>query len=298
MSASALLVSAWHSIEAWSLTCTDALGWEPDSRITVTICFGTIHSITFWLLTAFFTCLRNAKLGERWVIKPELKQPGRALMLEALGNSVINHLVLQWLAGVYLIAPVLNSFGGLQPLALPVEQASYDVTSLANHAVRIAGCVLIEDTLFYWTHRLLHQKWLYAHVHKRHHSFVSSHALAAEHAHIGETLLSNMLPFYAGPVILRLHGTTFMLWTWLRIAEAVDGHSGFAMPKPLLLLLSPLSLLHERERHDFHHSHSGGPDGVGTSGVYGSLLPFWDWAMGTDRSYDVWKNARTASKRS
>ena len=30
---------------------------------------------------------------------------------------------------------------------------------------------LLEDTLFYWTHRLFHHPWLYATFHKTHHRF-------------------------------------------------------------------------------------------------------------------------------
>ena len=94
--------------------------------------------------------------------------------------------------------------------------------------------------------------------------------------------------FYLGVSILRFHGST-LFSVWMRIAETVDGHSGFELPWPAKLILSPLSLGQARARHTFHHSHGGGPDGVGTTGVFSSLFPFWDWVCGTDRPFHAWR---------
>ena len=78
---------------------------------------------------------------------------------------------------------------------------------------------------------------------------------------------------------MRVHGTTFMLWFGLVLTEGVDGHSGYALP------FSPFQLFRDSARHGFHHSRCGGAEGIGLSGVYGSWLPFWDWACGTDAAY-------------
>ena len=205
-----------------------------------------------------YACFRRSPFWSQFVIKPEMKPPSDGLMRESLANALANHLVLQWISSLFIVAPLLSAAGVLEHLTAPASAARYDVSSLWEHAYRIGVCVLLEDTCFYWIHRLFHQKWLYAKVHKRHHSFVTNHPVAAEHAHVVESLLGNLGPFLVGVMALGLHGTTFLLWTWLRIAESVDGHSGFKLPRPLLLLFSPLSLLCDRERHDFHHSHGGG----------------------------------------
>ena len=68
-----------------------------------------------------------------------------------------------------------------------------------------------------------------------------------------------------------------------------EAHSGYDLP------YDPFNrgVFHGgSRRHDFHHSHGGGPDGVGTTGCYGSLFPFWDWLCGTDRSYHEWRRKR------
>jgi sterol desaturase/sphingolipid hydroxylase (fatty acid hydroxylase superfamily) len=58
----------------------------------------------------------------------------------------------------------------------------------------------------------------------------------------------------------------------VRVAEAVDAHSGFELP------FSPYSLWPFRPSaadHDWHHSNN--------TGNYGSFFTWWDRGMGTDR---------------
>ena len=84
----------------------------------------------------------------------------------------------------------------------------------------ICGALLIEDTMFYWCHRLIHTKWLYQNIHKAsllavfvilsephvtmiaddcvqvqiHHQYYVNVALGSEHAHPIEYFVGNLLP--------------------------------------------------------------------------------------------------------
>lgn len=60
--------------------------------------------------------------------------------------------------------------------------------------------------------------------------FKTSVGIASEYAHPIEFLLSNVIPFVAGPTLLRAHYFTIFMWTILRIGETVDGHSGYEFP--------------------------------------------------------------------
>ena len=283
-----LLVAAWANVELLSESINaQYLGWKDTASLTFTLAFGIVHSLTFFSMTLLYTMMESR--GTSYKIMPHLKRPPRALLLECLANVAANHLLLQWLSHLFLIAPLLRMVGALDELTASAAAAHYDITSPWEHIWRVVLCALFEDTTFYWTHRTLHHRALYARFHKRHHSFVAVHPTASEHAHIVETLVGNLLPFYLGVSILRFHGSTFILWVWMRIAETVDGHSGFELPWPAKLILSPLSLGQARARHTFHHSHGGGPDGVGTTGVFSSLFPFWDWVCGTDRPFHAWR---------
>ena len=287
-----MLSSLWLWVTQLSgAICAHLPAHVPPKAVTFTLAFGIPHTLTFWGMALLFACLRRSPRGQRYIIQPELMPPAPVLLRECVANALLNHVLLQWLSAIYLIAPILSAAGALDSLAAPLSEAPYDIQSPWQHIWRIGFCVLVEDTAFYWIHRGFHHRRIYAMIHKRHHMFISTHPVGSEHAHLVETLFGNLLPYYLGFLLLpRLlnapaHGTTFMLWTWMRIAESCDGHSGFELPLPIKLCLSPFSLGQPRARHDFHHSHGGGFDGVGKTGCYGSLLPFWDWACGTDRSY-------------
>jgi len=140
--------------------------------------------------------------------------------------------------------------------------------SVATMAWQLVACVVVEDTLFYWSHRLLHTPWLYRHVHKTHHAWWHTISLAAEHAHPVEWALGNALPFIAGPQLVGAHTAFLYVWMVLRIASTLDGHSGYCFPWSLVRLWPPSG-----EEHDAHHSVN--------VGNFGSSLPVWDAVCGT-----------------
>lgn len=68
----------------------------------------------------------------------------------------------------------------------------------------------------------------------------------------------------------------------IRIAESLEGHSGFAFPKPISVLLQNLMVLNpfmgtEPCYHDFHHEKN--------VGNYSSLYTIWDTVLGSNIKY-------------
>lgn len=186
---------------------------------------------------------------------------------------------------------------------------------------QIGVSMLAEDALFYWAHRTLHHPRLYGAVHKLHHEYKSSIGIASEFAHPIEFILSNTLPFSAGPLICGMHYWTLFMWTLWRIGETIDAHSGQtqsgltitsnavpAAPIASLLTLtqlccgcfastvpisscsgyefpwSPYRLLpfaSSATSHEWHHSHN--------VGNFGSFFRWWDAAFGTDVAFRRWE---------
>ena len=64
-------------------------------------------------------------------------------------------------------------------------------------------CMFMEDTMFYWSHRLLHHPKIYAKIHKKHHEFNNPVGFISEYAHPLEYVLGNVLPTFIGAKILR-----------------------------------------------------------------------------------------------
>ncbi|KAM4747002.1 fatty acid hydroxylase domain-containing protein 2 isoform 2-T2 [Rhinophrynus dorsalis] len=102
--------------------------------------------------------------------------------------------------------------------------------------------VLIEEILFYYSHRLFHHPSLYKHIHKKHHEWTAPVGVVSLYAHPLEHIFSNMLPSMAGPMIMGSHVATTMLWFSLALVTTTISHCGYHLP----FLPSP-------EFHDFHH---------------------------------------------
>ena len=73
--------------------------------------------------------------------------------------------------------------------------------------------LLLEEVIFYYIHRALHDNRIYRFIHKKHHEFTAPVGMAAIYAHPVEHLLVNLLPVFAGPLLLGSHLTLFWAWT-------------------------------------------------------------------------------------
>ena len=76
-----------------------------------------------------------------------------------------------------------------------------------------------------------------------------------------------------------VHFVTFTLWMNMRIAQSMEGHSGFAFPKPVSVALGHLFTLvpflgTESAYHDFHHEKN--------VGNFSSFFSIWDTLSGTN----------------
>lgn len=79
---------------------------------------------------------------------------------------------------------------------------------------------------FYWAHRALHSRWLYALIHKKHHEFTVPSALAAESATSAEAWVAGVLPALLSVMLLArarkqpVHGSVFVWHTAVHTALA------------------------------------------------------------------------------
>jgi len=118
-----------------------------------------------------------------------------------------------------------------------------DIPSYETAMLHLIGYILIEEVMFYYTHRLFHEyPALYKRYHKIHHEFTAPISITARYAHMLEDLLSNLLPVVSGPILMGSHPMQLLVWVLLGITATLQSHSGIHLP----FSSSP-------EAHDYHH---------------------------------------------
>lgn len=188
-----------------------------------------------------------------------------------LRQLAVNHLLLFGLS--LLSSP---QFG-------PASSASVVVVTDGHAPSTLAACLqllffaCVEDTLYYWGHRMLHTPTLYAWLHQHHHQCQSLDVCVwdAENTHPIE-LSIGALAFSAGPACLawyhhewRCHLSTYLAWTALRTAHNMATHMGFELPQvPVVGWIVATA-----SQHDEHHKRR--------VVHYGSFFQVWDWLCGT-----------------
>lgn len=104
--------------------------------------------------------------------------------------------------------------------------------------------VLARETAYYYTHRMLHHRLFYKHVHKQHHKFQAPIAMTGIYCHPVEHALSNVFPVVLGPVVMNSHNLIYYFWVAYIMILTLNDHSGYHFP---FSVLPPVY-------HDFHHA--------------------------------------------
>jgi Delta7-sterol 5-desaturase len=134
--------------------------------------------------------------------------------------------------------------------------------------------IVWHDFYFYWTHRLLHTRWLLRHVHGVHHRSRNPSPWAAYSFHPGEALINGLVTPLA-LLVLPLHWAVLVLFMLHQIVRNALGHAAVEM-------LPRGFASHWLGRHftttTHHHLHH-----ETAQGHYGLWFTWWDRWMGTER---------------
>lgn len=173
--------------------------------------------------------------------------------------------------GVVIAAVVYAAYGGWTRLYVPVARYGWPWFFAS-----IAVMIVLHDAYFYWTHRLMHARWLYRAMHRTHHRSVSPTPWAAYSFSTGEALVQAGI----GPLLvctLPVHPAAFASFMAWQIAFNVLGHCGYEI-YPGWFLRSPLGcVLNSVTHHSLHHEQPAG-------GNYGLYFNWWDRLMGTNHA--------------
>lgn len=190
----------------------------------------------YWTFGGIYTLLditNKPAILRKYKIQPGTNEPvDPKRLMQVIGWVLINQAVVG--LPVAYVSYLMMKWRGSPPLR---ELPTFHWV-LAEMAVHI----LMEEIGFYYSHRVLHSRYLYRFIHKRHHEWTAPIAVTAMYCHPIESIFSNMLPIFLGVFIMGSHVATAWLWFSLAILSTLNAHSGYHLP----FLPSP-------EFHDFHH---------------------------------------------
>jgi lathosterol oxidase len=214
-----------------------------------------------WVL--FYVVLRRAlirrKISPRF---PTWKQMGWELLFS------LRSLVVFGVAGGFI---VFCAYSGWARLYYRIEDWGW-----AWFVISIGLMVLLHDTYFYWTHRLMHHRRLFKPVHRIHHLSTNPSPWAAYSFSTVEAFVQAGI----GPLIILTipsHPAAFLAFMLWQIGFNVVGHCGFEIMPRWFMRSGIGKFLNTPTHHAMHHE--------AFRANFGLYFNVWDRLMGTNHPY-------------
>ena len=180
-----------------------------------------------------------AKASAAYKVQPAKRVDPRTILPVVL-SSLLKLLVLGLPYVVAITSVGLVSRGAYGVRVIPTMPSWWE------RAWMLLAHLLVNEVLFYYAHRAMHQGTLYKKIHKKHHEFTAPFALAALHAHPIELVVADLIPFTAGFLIFRAHVFFVLMWILGASLGTQTHHSGYRLPWIA-------SFDEQPNFHDFHH---------------------------------------------
>jgi Delta7-sterol 5-desaturase len=158
-------------------------------------------------------------------------------------------------------------FGALKVYAQPLE---YGIAWLGICFVLM---LILHDTWFYWTHRLLHHRRLFRSMHSAHHQSIAPTHWAAYSFSLPEAVVQSLfLPLFLW--VIPAHPIIIFLWMTHMIVRNVMGHSGIELLPKTWLSGWWGRWLTTTLHHEMHHAWG--------QGNYALYFTWWDRLCNTE----------------
>ncbi len=182
-----------------------------------------------------------------------------------------------------LLTSVIFALIGYGLFMTPIRPYTQLYTKLADYGtayffLSILVIILLHDTYFYWTHRLMHHPWVFRFFHKVHHLSTNPSPWAAFAFHPLEAIVEAGIIVLVA-FIMPVHPLAIALFLLIMMVYNVYGHLGYELYPRGFSRNRLGKWLNTSVNHNQHHQVF--------QGNYGLYFLWWDRWMGTLRSdYD------------
>ncbi len=235
--------------------------------------FFIIQSIAsrYFILALIATLIFYVAFKRQWQFKkiqsafPESKDFAREI-----GYSIGSMLIFGLIAYAILIYPPIASH--------TLEYRDIHAYNWAWYGSAFFIMLVVHDSYFYWTHRLMHHPKLFKYFHLVHHKSTNPSPWAAYAFHPLEAIVeAGILPVLV--FTLPLHITHIVIFFFIMIVYNVYGHLGYELYPKGFSKSSVGRFINTSVNHNLHHQYF--------KGNYGLYFLWWDRWMGTIRKdYD------------
>lgn len=206
----------------------------------VIYCFGVslVLGVFYWTVGCFYIYLDvvNPKWVRKYKLQPGKNEPVDLQELKIVIKQVVFN---QFVLGPYF---AIITYPILMLAGLDTVDKIRTIPSLTTIVIQVAGCILIREVVFYYSHRLLHTRLFYERHHKKHHQWTAPIAVSAQYADEIEHLFSNLAPVMIPVGLFGCNLVTTMIFFVHVNLRTLNDHSGYNFP-----------YYYNSKRHDHHH---------------------------------------------
>ncbi|XP_030378254.1 fatty acid hydroxylase domain-containing protein 2 [Scaptodrosophila lebanonensis] len=201
----------------------DVIGEDP--RTLWVVGSTVVIFSVYWLYAIIFTIMditNRPKFLRKYKIQPGQNEPVDLQKLWKAVKVVLFNLTVLNLGFSWLMFEVVYRYQ---------QNTEIRVLPTFGRALFDFACfVVLEEIMFYYSHRLLHHKAIYKYVHKKHHEWTSPVAAMTLYAHPVEHIVANLIPVGFSLALLRSHIAVAWMVFALAIMNSMNDHAGYSFP--------------------------------------------------------------------